>query len=202
MLIDATEQPVPQPVDKHRRKRAYRGKQHDHTIKTQILASKRLILASKTLILHVFGGLPGCLHDQMLLGASGVLGQVPTAMRIRIDKGYHGTATRYPHLSVQQPIKKRCGHRLTGLERTVNHFLSVQRMPVEHHVARLQTYRILADVFRGRAGARRPTSTSSVLWPVCSTFGRRAASAWGRQTGQERSAPTLSGSYQLLRIES
>ena len=143
VLIDATEQPVPQPADKHKRKLAYSGKQQEHTIKTQILATKEQIL-------HVFGGLPGCLNDQLLLGASGVLHQIPLEVRIRLDKGYDGTDKRYPHLALQQPVKKCRGHQVTVLGRAFNHLLSVLRMPVEHHFARLQTFRILADVFRGR----------------------------------------------------
>jgi len=146
VLIDATEQPVPQPKDKRKRKLAYSGKQHDHTIKTQILASRELIL-------HVFGGLPGCLNDQVLLGASGVLHQVPPGVRVRLDKGYAGCDRRYPGVAVQQPVKKRPGHQLTVLGRAYNHLLSVLRMPVEHHFARLKRFRILADVFRGRQSA-------------------------------------------------
>lgn len=64
VLLDATEQSVPQPQDKQARKLHYSGKQQDHTIKTQIVATRERIL-------HVFGGLPGCVSDQMLLGASG-----------------------------------------------------------------------------------------------------------------------------------
>jgi hypothetical protein len=142
VLIDATEQPVPQPADKHQRKRAYSGKQQEHTIKTQILASRELIL-------HVLGGLPGCLNDQIVLGASGVLHQIPVDVRVRIDKGYNGTDKRYPRLAVQQPVKKCRGYQLTVLGRAFNHLLSVLRMPVEHHFARLKRFRILADVFRG-----------------------------------------------------
>jgi DDE superfamily endonuclease len=146
VLVDATEQPIPQPKDKRKRKLAYSGKQQEHTIKTQILASKELIL-------HVFGGLPGCLNDQVLLGASGVLHQVPPGVRVRLDKGYPGTAERYPSVAVVQPVRKRRGHQLTVLGRAYNHLLSVLRMPVEHHFARLQRFRILADVFRGRQDA-------------------------------------------------
>lgn len=51
VLLDATEQSLPQPENKPQRKLCYSGKQHDHTVKTQILATR-------TLILHVFGGLP------------------------------------------------------------------------------------------------------------------------------------------------
>lgn len=70
-----------------------------------------------------------------------------------MTKGYDGTDKRYPHLWVQQPIKKRRGHHLTVLGRAFNHLLSVLRMPVEHHFARLKTFRVLADVFRGRQDA-------------------------------------------------
>jgi hypothetical protein len=62
VLLDATEQGVPQPEDKVERKLRYSGKQHDHTVKTQIVATRDRIL-------HVFGGLPGSVNDQMLLGA-------------------------------------------------------------------------------------------------------------------------------------
>ena len=44
VLIDATEQPIPQPEDKLKRKQAYSGKQQDHTVKTQIVATKKTIL--------------------------------------------------------------------------------------------------------------------------------------------------------------
>ena len=143
VLLDATEQPIPQPKDKQKRKLCYSGKQHTHTLKTQIVASKKLIL-------HVFGGLPGCLNDQMLLGASGVLEQMPSGMRVRLDKGYEGRDKRHPHLEVMQPVRGQRGHKVTALGRAYNHLLSVLRIPVEHHFARLQLYRILKEIFRGR----------------------------------------------------
>jgi hypothetical protein len=143
VLLDATEQSIPQPEDKQKRKLAFSGKKQDHTIKTQIVATKELIL-------HVFGGLPGCLHDVVLLGASGVLPQVPPGVRVRLDKAYDGAAKRYPSTLIEHPIKKKRGHQITVLGRAYNHFLSVLRMPVEHHFARLQTFGILAGEFRGR----------------------------------------------------
>ena len=142
VLIDAAEQPFPEPAHEHQRELAYSGKQQGHTIKTQITASKGLIL-------HVLGGLPGCLNGRVLLGASGVLRQVPPEVRIRIDNGYNGTGERYPHLSVRQPLKKRRAPRLTVLGRAFHPLLWVLGMPVERHFARLQRSRILADVFGG-----------------------------------------------------
>jgi DDE superfamily endonuclease len=142
LLLDATEQEVPQPKDKLKRKQAYSGKQHDHTIKTQIVATKNLIL-------HVFGGLPGSLHDMMVLRASGVLHQIPECVKVRLDKGYQGADTAYPAVEVQQPIKKKRNHQVTAFGKAYNHVLSVLRMPVEHHFARLQRFGCLAGLWRG-----------------------------------------------------
>ncbi len=146
VLIDATEQPVPQPTDKHKRKQAYSGKQHDHTIKTQIVATR-------TQILHVFGGLPSCLHDSMLLGASGVLPQIPPDVPIRLDKGYEGTERRHSERNVQAPVKRKRGHAMTAFGRAYNHLLSVLRIRVEHHFARLKAFGILGHLYRGRQEA-------------------------------------------------
>lgn len=143
VLLDATEQSVPQPEDKVERKRRYSGKQQDHTIKTQIVATRKLIL-------HVFGGLPGCVSDQMLLGASGVIRAVPAPVKIRLDKGYEGTDKRHPDRCVQQPIKGQRNHPVTVLGRAYNYFLSTQRIYVEHHFARLQQFGILGQLYRGR----------------------------------------------------
>lgn len=146
VLVDATEQSVAQPKDKLKRKLAYSGKQQDHTIKTQIVATK-------TTILHVFGNLPGCLSDMLVLRASGVLSQVPTKMKVRVDKGYEGTEAAYPHLAVQQPIKKPRGQPQNILERAYNYMLSTQRIYVEHHFARVQKYQCLAQLWRGKSDA-------------------------------------------------
>jgi|SRR5579862_5374115 len=143
VLLDATEQSVPQPQDKVERKRRYSGKQQDHTIKTQIVATRKLIL-------HVFGGLPGSLSDQMLLGASGVIRAVPVWVKIRIDKGYEGTDKRHPDRCVEQPVKGQRNHKVTVLGRAYNYLLSCQRIYVEHHFARLQKFGILGGLFRGR----------------------------------------------------
>jgi DDE superfamily endonuclease/Helix-turn-helix of DDE superfamily endonuclease len=142
VLLDATEQPIPQPEDKVERKLAYSGKKQDHTIKTQIVGTR-------TLILHVFGGLPGCLSDQTLLGASGVIRQVPKGVKIRLDKGYEGTDKRHPDKSVEAPVKGQRHRKVTVLGRAYNYYLSTLRIYVEHHFARLQKFGILREVYRG-----------------------------------------------------
>jgi len=142
VLLDATEQPVEQPKDKQKRKQAYSGKKRDHTVKTQIVVSQHLVL-------HAFGGLPGCLHDLTLARASGVLSQIPSAFRVRVDRGYEGLAKASPEGQVVSPVKKKKGQVLSVVGRLYNRMLSSLRMPVEHHFARLKRFGCLSDVWRG-----------------------------------------------------
>lgn len=143
VLLDATEQSIPQPQDKQQRKLAYSGKQQDHTVKTQIVATRDRIL-------HVFGGLPGSVSDQTALGASGVIRWVPPGVKIRLDKGYEGTDKRHPDKAVEPPVKGQRNHKVTVLGRAYNYFLSTKRIYVEHHFARLQKFGILRQEYRGR----------------------------------------------------
>ncbi len=55
--VDATENPIPRPREKTARKLYYSGKQGEHTIKSQLLTTKKLIL-------HVSGNLPGKVKRQ------------------------------------------------------------------------------------------------------------------------------------------
>ena len=143
VLLDATEQPIPQPEGKLQRKQAYSGKQQDHTVKTQIVATRETIL-------HVFGGLPGCISDMCVLRASAVVGQVPPDIPVRIDKGYEGTEAACPHALVAQPIKKRRKQAQCILEKAYNHTLSMKRIYVEHHFARIKKWGAMSQIWRGK----------------------------------------------------
>ena len=50
---------------------------------------------------------------------------------------------------VQAPIKKKRGQQVTFLGKAYSHLLSVLRMPVEHHFARLQKFGCRAGLWRG-----------------------------------------------------
>ena len=116
VLLDATEQEIPQPEDRQKRKETYSGKQQSHTVKTQILATKKQIL-------HGFGGLPGSLADITLPGAPGVLRHVPPSIAVRIDKGYQGTSKRYPDKNIKQPVKGKRGQKVNELGKAYNYLL-------------------------------------------------------------------------------
>ena len=62
LLVDATEQEVPKPKDKLARKQRYSGKKKQHTLKSQVTVSNRLVL-------HLSKHLPGSIHDYTLLRA-------------------------------------------------------------------------------------------------------------------------------------
>lgn len=142
VLVDATEQEVQKPKDKADRKLRYSGKQKEHTAKTQVVTTRKQIL-------HVFGGLPGSLHDLTLLRASGFLPKVPQGVKVRKDRGYDGIEADYPNVEFLSPVKGRRGHSITPLGKAYNRMLGRQRIAVEHVLSRLQKFRVLAGVYRG-----------------------------------------------------
>jgi hypothetical protein len=142
ILIDATEQEVPKPKDKLKRKQRYSGKKKRHTLKSQVTVSNRLVL-------HLSEHVPGSVHDYSLLRATGVVYTVQAQQRkLRLDKGYEGVEAAYPDADIAKPQRAQRNHPLTPLEKLYNHLLSSLRMAVEHTLAFLQKFAILAGVYR------------------------------------------------------
>lgn len=142
VLIDATEQPTQRPSDKQAQKVHYSGKKKDHTLKTQVTtAGKR--------ILHASAHVPGSVHDLVLLRFTGVLHRLWGCIA-RMDKGYEGVEAESPQTQIEKPIKARRNHPLTSFGKAYNRMQSRLRIPVEHVLARLEQYRILAGLYRGR----------------------------------------------------
>lgn len=143
VLIDATEQQVPKPKDKQARKQRYSGKHKEHTVKTQVLTTK-------TKILHVFGGLPGSLHDMLSFRASGIMRQIPSSVKVRVDSGYQGAEEEYPSVLLVLPVRGRRNHCVTVFGKAYNQMLGRLRVPVEHLLSRTQKFECLSEVWRGR----------------------------------------------------
>src|SRR5215212_5231205 len=142
IFVDGTEQELPKPKDKGRRKDLYSGKRKRHTAKVQVVSTKRLVL-------HLCRHVPGRVSDHLLLRATGVMRQVPEGVVVRVDKGYEGLEEEYPEVKVEKPLKARRGHPLTVLEKILNRTMSALRMPVEHMIGHLKKYRMLAGIYRG-----------------------------------------------------
>jgi hypothetical protein len=144
IFIDGTEQELPKPKDKGRRKDFYSGKRKRHTAKMQVVSTKN------KLVLHLCGHVAGRVSDQLLLRATGVMGKIPKGVVLRVDKGYEGIEEEYPQVRVEKPKKARRGHPLTVLEKIFNRLMSKLRIEVEHAIGGLKKFRLLAEIYRGR----------------------------------------------------
>lgn len=143
VLVDATEQPVPRPQDPGRQTTHYSGKKKRHSTKTQGTTTDQLVLHASRAVL-------GSVHDLTLLRFSGVLHQLPPGVRVRLDRGYEGVETEFPDVPIEKPCKSRRNHRLTAFGRAYNRMQSHLRIVVEHVLAALEKFHILAGVYRGR----------------------------------------------------
>ena len=72
-----------------------------------------------------------------------------TGIKVRLDKGSQGSEKAAPQVDVQMPCKQKRGQERTAFEKAYNHLLSVLRIPVEHHFARLKKFGCLAGRWRG-----------------------------------------------------
>ncbi len=124
VLIDATEQKVPRPEDKGKRRTRYSGKKKEHTVKTQVVTTKKLIL-------HLSESIDGSVADLTLLRASGVMPSLGK-VKARVDRGFEGIEAAYPKQVIEKPIRGQHGHRVTLLGKFWNQMVSKERIFVEH----------------------------------------------------------------------
>jgi hypothetical protein len=150
IFIDATEQELPKPQDKNRRKEYYSGKRKRHTAKMQVVSTKN------KLIVHLCRHVAGRVNDHLLLRATGVMRKIPKkegedkeGVVVRVDRAYEGLQEEYPQVRVQKPRKARRGHPLTVLEKILNRTMSKLRIEVEHVIGDLKKFRLLAGIYRG-----------------------------------------------------
>lgn len=143
VLVDATEQEVPKPKDKAKRKGHYSGKQKRHTLKTQVTTSR------SGLLLHVSRSVAGRVNDLTLLRGSGVLRELPAELPVRVDRGYDGIASDYPERRFQLPHKARRNKPLDLIQKWVNGLHNRYRVPVENALAHLKRLELLAAIYRG-----------------------------------------------------
>jgi hypothetical protein len=149
--LDATEQEIPRPGDKAKRRTHYSGKKKRHTVKTQIAVNK------EGLILHRSPHARGSRHDYSIFKWRRP--SLPGMVTIGLDLGYDGVQNDYTWLNVLVPFKRRSPGRgkrgvkakpLTPEQIEYNQRLASERVVVEHTISRLKKYRIMAHEFRNR----------------------------------------------------
>ncbi len=133
-----TEQQIPRPVDKNRRKIFYSGKKKRHTIKNQITVNNR------GYILHKVGYKKGRKHDYDVYKKNHP--DIPKQVIIVVDLGYLGVETDFPEQLSALPYKKKRNQFLSDDEKEYNKNHSKKRIIVEHTISRLKKYRIMSEV--------------------------------------------------------
>jgi hypothetical protein len=150
-FLDATEQEIPRPKSKRKRKTHYSGKKKKHTVKTQIAVNQ------DGLIVHKTAHATGSTHDYTLYRHCHP--HLPDNVRLGLDLGYKGIETDYPKLNCVLPFKRKNpgrgkrgvkGPELSAGQKAFNKALSKERVVVEHTNSRVKKFHIWADEFRNR----------------------------------------------------
>lgn len=141
--VDATEQPIQRPSEKLAGKQYYSGKQSQHTVKSQILTTK-------TLVLHVSGNVPGSVNDLTLLSGSGIMSSIPEDVQVNLDRCYEGAEHRFPHNKICKAKRASRNHPITLFEKLLNHVINKTRILVEHVIGYLKKFRIVSELYRNR----------------------------------------------------
>lgn len=150
-FLDATEQEIPRPHNKHKRKTHYSGKKKRHAVKTQLTVNQ------DGLIIHKTAHAVGSTHDYTLYKHSHP--ELPDSVRLGLDLGYKGIEKDYPKLNCVLPIKRKNpgrgkrgmkGPELSAEQKAFNKMLSAERVVVEHTNSRVKKFRAWADEFRNR----------------------------------------------------
>ena len=148
-IVDATEQRIQRPKDPKAtppesrgmaQRPYYSGKKRAHVLKTQIA------ITPDGHISEVSPTVPGSINDLTLLRQSTTLDRVPGGTML--DSGYQGIKKDRPDQLLYQAHRASRGHPLTPEQKAQNRRLGRYRVWIEHALARLKTYRILAGVYR------------------------------------------------------
>lgn len=142
-FIDATEQEIPRPKNKRRRKNYYSGKKKKHTVKTQIMVNKEGVILHKTKHRN------GKKHDYHLFKEKGPP-LIPPEVEVGVDLGYLGIEKDYPDMNVNIPVKKPKGKELTKKQKRQNKKQRKERVIVEHTIGKMKKYRIMGEEYRNK----------------------------------------------------
>jgi len=148
VLLDVTEQKIPRPKNKKKRKAHHSGKKQAFTLMTQVLTSK------DSFMLHVSSPTAGRRHDVTLFKKSAVprwLARNKDKLLARADGGYVGMNKQYPDIRMVTPVKRKRGHAtLAKQEIRSNKCHSSKRIPVEHSFAGVKQFQLLGQIYRGK----------------------------------------------------
>jgi hypothetical protein len=141
-FIDSSEQEIPRPKNKRRRKSYYSGKKKKHTIKTQYMVN------SEGTILHKTGHDRGRIHDYEVYKNKHPI--TPPQVENVLDLGYLGVKNDFPTVKYALPFKKKRKSELSNEEKRHNRKHSKLRIIAEHTVSRIKKFGIMGTKFRNK----------------------------------------------------
>lgn len=142
VVVDATEQRLQRPKGWKRQKKYYSGKSKRHAIKTQIVVSR----AGK--ILLISQSVPASIHDYTLLKRSTIMDRLPLEATKHFDLGYLGIEDDFPDHTTVLPRRKPRNRELPAHDKRQNRRKAIIRIIVEHAIAKLKKFQILAQTYR------------------------------------------------------
>jgi hypothetical protein len=143
-FIDSTEQEIPRPKNKRRRKSYYSGKKKKHTVKTQYMVN------SEGLILHKTEHKKGRKHDYDIYKNKHPT--TPPQVENVLDLGYLGVQNDFPTVKYVLPFRKKRKRELSDEEKRYNGKHSKLRVIVEHTISRIKKFGIIGTKFRNKLG--------------------------------------------------
>ncbi|MBL7170046.1 MAG: transposase [Candidatus Aenigmarchaeota archaeon] len=141
-FVDGTEQPIPRPKNRRRRKSYYSGKKKKHTVKLQVITNKDGLVIDKSK--HH----KGRTHDYEMFKKRKP--KLPPDIELTGDSGYQGIQKDFPNLKSRIPIKKSKGGKLTKEQKKYNKKLSKERVVVENSIGKGKRFKIFGEKFRNR----------------------------------------------------
>jgi DDE superfamily endonuclease/Helix-turn-helix of DDE superfamily endonuclease len=141
-FVDSTEQEIPRPKNKRRRKSYYSGKKKKHTVKTQFMVN------SDGTILHKTGHERGRKHDYEIF--KNKYPMTPLQVANLLDLGYLGVQNDFPTVKYVLPFRKKRKSELSDEEKKHNRKHSKLRVIVEHTVSRIKKFGIMGTKFRNK----------------------------------------------------
>lgn len=142
-FTDCTEQPIPRPKNRKKRKLYYSGKKKKHTVKNLYTANQKGLLIYKTKRRQ-----RGRRHDYKVYKKNHP--ELPKDIERMYDLGFLGVEKDYPEQRSSLPVKKEKDCELTVQQKEYNREHSRKRIVIEHVICRIKKYRIMNDVFRNR----------------------------------------------------
>jgi len=141
-ITDGTEQQIPRPKNRTKRKTHYSGKKKKHTVQNQITIN----LNGE--IIHKSTHSPGSHHDYKIYKSKHPV--LSDQLLQFYDLGYLGIQKDFENQISILPYKKKKGKELSDWQKEWNKSQSAIRINVEHVIAQIKKFRISGDTFRNK----------------------------------------------------